>query len=293
MTIKNLPVRASKVHAGGLVTAVSKIGFAFFILVASQYTSSFAGVNLSPHRAIYDLKLKEAHKRSGIKDLTGRMAIEITGSNCEGWSVNFRMVNDFTLSRGRQRLVDSRSTSWEAGDGEKMSFYEHEFIDNRPQPTTRLKASSKNHKVLQTLPKKLEFTIPEQAIFPVTHQKRLIEKARNGDLRDKSIVYDGADHDNIYQAITFIGKKHVDENKSRNLKGNGEKALLKGTVYWPVTVSYYSLKDKNQQDTPSQQIGFSMYDNGIAGDLTIDYGDFSMSGKLIHIDKLNQSKCDK
>jgi len=293
MTIKNLPERATRLRAVGLVTAVSKIGFAFSILAVSQNTSSFAGVNLSPHRAIYELKLKEARKRSGIKDLSGRMAIEITGSNCEGWSVNFRMVNDFTLSRGRQRLVDSRSTSWEAGDGEKMSFYEHEFIDNRAQPSTRLKASTKNHNVSQTLPKKLEFKIPEQAIFPVSHQKRLIEKARNGNLRDKSVVYDGADHDNIYQAITFIGKKHVDEHKSRNLKGNGEDALLKGTVYWPVTVSYYSMKGKKQLDTPSQQIGFSMYDNGVAGDLTIDYGDFSMNGKLIHLDKLKQSKCDK
>jgi len=293
MTIMNLPCGATTLRSASEIVSSFKTALAFLIIITLTSTPGFAGSILSPHRAVYDLKLKESRKRTGIKDLTGRMVIELSGSNCEGWSVNFRMVNEFVLARGKQRLVDSRSTSWEAGDGSKMSFYEREFIDNRPQQITRLKASLKDRIVKQTLPKKLDFPIPADAIFPVAHQKRLIEKARKGDLRDKSVVYDGADHDNIYQAITFIGGKRAGVTKPRDIKGNGAQALLDEVIAWPVTVSYYSLKDNNQQDTPSQQIGFLMYDNGIAGDLIIDYGDFAMTGKLSHLDKLPQSKCDK
>ena len=289
----NLPGGATTLRFACEVGSTLKTLLVLLTIVMLLNTPVFAGVILSPHRAVYDLKFKESRKRSGIKDLSGRMVIELSGSNCEGWSVNFRMVNEFILSRGKQRLVDSRSTSWEAGDGSRMSFYEREYIDNRPQQTTRLKVSLKDHIVRQSLPKKLEFVIPADAIFPVAHQKRLIEKARNGDMRDKSVVYDGADHDNIYQAITFIGKKRAGVTKPRDIKGNGAQTLLDEVVAWPVSVSYYSLKDKKQQDTPSQQIGFLMYENGIAGDLTIDYGDFSMTGKLSHLDSLPSSKCDK
>jgi len=279
MTIMNLPARAT----------LASLSLA--ILMGS--TSQAAVVALSPHRAVYDLKLKSASDRSGVKDLNGRMVIEMTGSVCDGWSVSFRLVNEFQLPRGKRRLVDSRSTSWEAGDGSSMSYLEREFIDNRPYQVTRLRVSMKDGKVRQKLPKESVFDLPTGAIFPVTHQIRLIEKALNGDLRDKSIVYDGADRDNIYQAITFIGKKRSSEKNAVGLKGKGAAALLDGTAFWPVTVSYYTLKDKDQQDTPSQQISFQMYKNGVAGDLTIDYGDFSMAGKLTRLDKLPQSKCDK
>ncbi len=279
MTIMNLPARAT-------LASLS-------LVLLWGTTAEAAVVALSPHRAIYDLKLKSASDRSGVKDLAGRMVIEMTGSACDGWSVNFRLVNDFQLSRGKRRLIDSRSTSWEAGDGSSMSYLEREFIDNRPYQVTRLRVSMKDGKVRQRQPKKTVFGIPADSIFPVTHQKRLIAKARLGELRDKSVVYDGADRDNIYQAITFIGKKRIVTNGIDKLEGNGGTSLLKGTAYWPVTVSYYTLKDKKEQDTPNQQISFLMYDNGVAGDLTIDYGDFAMSGKLVRLDKLPQLKCEK
>ena len=279
MTIMNLPARATLASLG------------LVLLMGSS--SQAAVVALSPHRAVYDLKLKSASDRSGVKDLTGRMVIEMTGSACDGWSVNFRLVNDFQLPRGKRRLVDSRSTSWEAGDGSSMSYLEREFIDNRPYQVTRLRVSMSDGKVRQKQPKETVFDLPANAIFPVTHQMRLIEKARAGELRDKSVVYDGADRDNVYQAITFIGKKRQGSDKISTMKGKGASALLSRTDSWPVTVSYYTLKDKDKQDTPSQQISFLMYDNGVAGDLTIDYGDFSMTGKLARLDKLPASKCQK
>ncbi len=294
MTIINLPARATPLgatHFGAkpLLPILSSLGLVFLLTTTSQ-----AGVAvLSPHRAVYDLKLKSASDRSGIKDLVGRMVIEMTGSVCDGWSVNFRLVNDFQLPRGKRRLVDSRSTSWEAGDGSRMSYFEREFIDNRPYMVTRLKVSQTDKKVRQKLPKNSVFEIPSDAIFPVTHQMRLIEKAHNGALRDKSVVYDGADRKNVYQAITFIGKQRSGSIKPAGIKGDGEKALLSGTMFWPVTVSYFALNGKEQQDTPNQQISFAMYENGVAGDLTIDYGDFSMSGKLVRLDKLPQVSCTK
>lgn len=262
-------------------------------VIAQPCASAMAITGVVPHRAVYDLDLKSARKRSGVKDLTGRMVMEITGSACEGWSVNFRIVFDLQLPRGKKRLIDSRSTSWESGDGRTMTYFEREFIDNRPHQVTRLTASLKSLKVTQKLPKKLSFDIPDGAMFPITHQLHLIDTARAGKLRDKSIVYDGSDHENIHQAITFIGKMRTNNKPFALLKGDGGKELLANKRAWPVSVSYFELRGKDQKDTPSQQVSFLMYENGVAGDLVIDYGDFAMKGKLTYLDKLPVSKCTK
>ncbi len=261
-------------------------------LIAAMASPAFSFVNLAPHRAVYDLELKSARERSGVKGLQGRMVIEIVGSKCEGWSVNIRLVNAYQLPVGKQRLIDTRTTSWESGDGLKMTYLEKEYIDNLPFAVTRLTASRTSSQVKQRKPKQKTFAIPKDTIFPIAHQMRLIEKAMAGVGRDKSTVYDGSDHDKIYQAITFIGKKKTPAKSSAVIKGGGSATLLNNISSWPVSISYYLLRNKKDQDTPSQQISFVMFANGIAGDLVIDYGEFAMKGKLTYLEKLPQAKCE-
>src|SRR5262245_50224715 len=85
---------------------------------------------LVPHRGIYDIGLKSAQDRSGITSAQGRMVIEVQGGSCEGWTVDFRMVNQFMTEGGTSRLLDVRSSSWESPDGKEMHYNERQFVDN-------------------------------------------------------------------------------------------------------------------------------------------------------------------
>lgn len=68
-------------HKGfGLVTLRS---VCFAVMTASGATAASANV-LVPHRAVYDLELKDASDRSGIAGMYGRMVYEFNGSACEG-----------------------------------------------------------------------------------------------------------------------------------------------------------------------------------------------------------------
>ena len=263
------------------------IGAAVSIAVS---TPAFAVVNFVPHRAVYDLKMKSSSKRSGVTAVRGRMVVEIEGSACDGWTVNFRLVNDFRLPMGKKRLIDIRSSSWEAGDGSRLTFSEREFVDNRLNQTTRLTASKKAGEVTLKKPKISSFAIPKDSIFPIAHQMRLVAKAKQGVLRDKSTVYDGADHKNIHEAIAFIGQPTA-KKMSKDVKGKGVSELIDNVRSWPVSISYYALKTKTQQDTPDQQVSFRLYENGVTGDLVIDYGDFVLKGTLSNLEKLPVSKC--
>ncbi len=58
---------------------------------------------------------------------------------------------------------------------------------------------------------------------------------------------------------------------------------------WPVTIAYFDDKEK-QDGLPIYRINFKLYRNGITRDLTMDYGDFSMRGKLVKLDVYDTAK---
>ena len=70
----------------------------------SGVSSAFAtpATGLAPHRAVYDLKLKDATERSGIAGMYGRMVYEFNGSPCDGYTVSFRFDGE-----GRLFFVDA------------------------------------------------------------------------------------------------------------------------------------------------------------------------------------------
>ena len=76
---------------------------------------------LVAHRAIYEMTLDDARSASGITGIDGRMVFEFTGSECDGYSLNMRMVTQMTDSQGQTNLTDLRSSTWEQGDGQNSA----------------------------------------------------------------------------------------------------------------------------------------------------------------------------
>jgi hypothetical protein len=126
------------------------------------------------------------------------------------------------------------------------------------------------------------------AIFPMAHQIKLMEQAERGDNRDNSLVFDGSDGSKVYRAITFIGK--ASEGAPQPSAGPQGEALAK-LKSWPMSVSYYP-EQGDAADTPSYQISFQLYQNGVADRLVLDYGDFSLSGTLTALEYLEESDCN-
>ena len=62
-------------------------------------------------------------------------------------------------------------------------------------------------------------------------------------------------------------------------------------AFWPVTIAYYN--DKTGTDAlPIYRMSFKLYENGITRDLTMDYGDFVLTGKLTKLDILKPETCE-
>jgi hypothetical protein len=247
-----------------------------------------------PHRAIYDLRLARASEGAGLSNVDGRMAFEIMGSACEGWTVSFRMVNRFRPADGAVKLLDTQSTSYESGDGLDLRYSQKEFIDNRLDQESRVRVSRRDAQGEGSgeieIPAPKEFTVPAEALFPMRHQFKLMDAALAGESRDTSLIYDGSDGDKTFRAISFIGKRKDAGGNARD-KQNPEAARLAALPSWPMTISYYDVAG-GEQDTPTYQIGFDLYENGVATGLVLDYGDFALDGELAKLELLDAEACE-
>ena len=60
---------------------------------------------------------------------------------------------------------------------------------------------------------------------------------------------------------------------------------------WPVTLSYF--EPGIGERTPLYVMSFDLFENGVSGPLTFDFGDFSMKGTLTKLEMLPESGCQK
>jgi hypothetical protein len=273
--------------------------FALFAILAAALSwcpGASAQVTIVAHRAVYDLSFAGSTGRSGISGADGRMVMELTGSACDGWSVSFRRVMELRPAEGNVKLLDTQIASWESGDGLSMRMTQREYIDNSLQNDTKLSAEfAKRGEPGQghmDLPTPSDFDLAPGTIFPIEHQLRLMTAAESAGARDVSYVFDGSSGTKVFKAISFIGKKK-DADASPAASANKDIAALAKMPSWPVSISFFEAAggDAAGEELPSYQVSFALYENGVAENLVMDYGDFSVSGKLTGLEFIKQPDC--
>ncbi|PRD42259.1 DUF1849 domain-containing protein [Phyllobacterium phragmitis] len=261
-------------------------GLAGFAFVSSP---AFAAGTLAlvPHRAVYDLQLDNADEKSGISGLTGRMVYEFNGSVCDGYTTNFRFVTRIDMDEAPQRITDQQTTTFESGDGNLFRFVNKTFVDKELAKEVRgdAKLTPKETQVTITKPEANKLDLARSQ-FPTRHMEELISKAEAGQVFYQTSLFDGSeDADRIMATTVVVGKEETSASDEET-KAMGKLASQRT---WPVSIAYFDDKE-NQDGLPVYRINFKLYRNGITRDLTMDYGDFSMKGKLVNLQVFDQSK---
>ncbi|MGE0499889.1 MAG: cell envelope integrity EipB family protein [Rhizobiaceae bacterium] len=248
---------------------------------AGTAAPALAATALVPHRAVYDLALDTASERSGITGLSGRMVYEFNGSACEGYTVTFRFVTRID-TREVSRLTDQQTTTYEEGDGKSFSFVTKSFVDQNPDREVRGKASVGPDGLKVDLDKpseaEHEFAVTQ---FPTQHLIELIGKANGGETFYETTLFDGSeDADKVMTTTVIIGKEEGPEGGDPESKAI---APIAREHFWPVDIAYFDLATEEGEELPEYRISFKLHENGVTRDLTMDYGDFSMTGKLVDL----------
>jgi EipB-like len=248
---------------------------------------------LVAHRAIYEMTLDDARSASGITGIDGRMVFEFTGSECDGYSLNMRMVTQMTDTQGQTNLTDLRSSTWEQGDGQKFRFQSAQYLNDKLGDITMGRAVRETPneavKVKLSQPSAAELDLSGPLLFPTQHSFALIAAARSGQGLFQARVYDGSEKgQKVYDTTAFIGTE-VPPGDDPKLEQVAKDKGLGALASWPVSIGYFEAKGGDL--TPSYQIDFRLYENGVSRDLLIDYGDFSIRGTLTSLEYLKATDC--
>jgi hypothetical protein len=248
---------------------------------------------LAPHRAIYELKLRESRGSGAIGQVRGRIVYEFKGDACDGYALNFRQVTEIGNGEGETNVSDLRSETWEDGKARSFRFSARNYLNQQLDRDTDGRAERAPDKVKVTLskPAKANADYDARTLFPTEHLRKIIEAARAQKGLLEAPVYDGSEAgDKTYDTLTVIGRPS--ETPPSDIEPPAKTPQLEREVYWPVTVSYFERgKPKDGEQQPDYQMSFDLYANGVSRALKIDYGEFVLDGELKELEFLAPTAC--
>lgn len=245
------------------------------LLAAAQAASAAA---LAPHRAVYELSLDSATDRSGINGLTGRMVYEFEGSACEGYEVSFRFVTRIETDE-TSRVTDQRTETFEGAEGETFRFTNKSFVDETLDREISGTATRSESGTTVDLDEPEETTHElERTLFPTEHLLELLEKADSGETFYQTRLFDGSeDADSVMMTSVVLGEPEAPGSEDPERQAMEDIAT---DPFWPVTIAYFDGAEANGEETPDYNISFKLHENGVTRDMTMDYGEFAILGRL-------------
>jgi EipB-like len=261
-------------------------------LCATGSIGAFAGP-LVAHRAAYDVTLAEPFAQIGSGQsqsavgARGLIGYEFLGSSCEGYTSKFRLAAQIEQSESDPVSLAQRSLTFEEPNsaGFRFDIQDKSGDDASTVAGYATRGDAGAMSVDLKKPSAGHADLGKDILFPTEHISRLLTEAEAGHTELEARVYDGSDSGKkVYQTLSIIGKKQPADDST-------VAKLLAGHSRWPVTISYF---DAAAKDAGVEYVmAFDLYDNGVTGDLKIDYGTFAIAGKLASLEFLPQGPCKK
>jgi hypothetical protein len=245
---------------------------------AGQARSGFA-----PHRALYSMSLGSTKRDSGITDVEGRMAFEWR-EDCDGWVIEQRYAIRYFGASNTVREVDTTFATWESKDGKRYRF----FVTNKPSSGVPAKiegfashpGKGGSGMARFTVPDEADFELSPSALFPSAHTFAMIDAALEGAKFFASPMFDGSEVEGPTSVSAVMGRERTDSD--------AEDPLLKGK-HWPVRMAFFAADSKGSE--PTYEMSATMHSNGVASDLLLDYGDFTVKVQLKSLEELPKPAC--
>jgi len=248
-----------------------------------------AEVNLISFESVYELSLDRADEATGITAYEGLLAINWEDA-CVGYTADQRIGAVIWNQEGGETISDFHTTSWEARDQTQFRFRSTSRFDTRlvEEVVGEAKRESRrdNGKITFEKPEEREIDLDKNVLFPSEYLSQVIQAGLNGQNNFRADLVDGSAETEIFDAVTFIGAPK--KLTGGELEVPGAK-LLEGLTYWNVQMGYH---DPDSQDSlPDVTVGMRLFENGVATDLLLDYGDLVLRGRLKELKAIEGAGC--
>ncbi len=228
---------------------------------------------LAAHRALYELTLDTAREGRQIAAAHGTMGYEVADV-CDGWATRQRLRMTITNSDGEDTDMDSDYATWEAKDGLSFRFHMVQKSDaavtSQTDGSAHLSKTGGTGEVGYRLPKETKADLPAGTLFPMMHTLAIINAAREGKKFLALPLFDGTDEDGFeYSSIAVLDWKQPFPTAH---------AILSPLPSTRVRIAFFD--HASVASTPTYEVAMRYWENGIADQMLMDFGDFVMNAKL-------------
>ncbi|HEY3908403.1 MAG TPA: cell envelope integrity EipB family protein [Stellaceae bacterium] len=241
---------------------------------------------IAPHRALYTMTLGSSRGDSGVIDANGTMDYE-WGETCNGWTIEQRYRLKMRYAESRDVDITSSFVTWESKDGLRYRFNQRQTrngaLDQQIRGSAQLDGPGKGGTAQFELPQAHTIKLAPGVLFPSAHTILLIDKAKEGKTFLSRQVFDGAADENAVEVSAVIGSKVTAAPASARL------SPLLERPGWNVRLAFFPA-DANAVE-PDYELGMRLLDNGVSTNMVIDYGDYSITAKLVDIEALAKPSC--
>jgi EipB-like len=227
---------------------------------------------LLAHKALYTLTL-DAAKSSDVIAAHGTMGYEVTDA-CDGWAVRQRLTMTITNADGQDIEMASDYATWESKDGLKFRYHMRQTTDTAVTSQTDGEASLQKGggpgEARYTSPHDSTSTLPAGTVFPMAHTAAIIAAARDKKHFVSLPLFDGTDENGVEDSFIVV----LDWKTPMPAKWPPLSSL-------PSTRVHIAFFDHGPEAvTPSYEVAMRYWENGVADDMKMNFGDFVMNAKM-------------
>ena len=238
-------------------------------LVLATLALPASAVELAAHKALYDLTLASA--RGDVTGASVTMSFEV-GDACDGWTAHQQLAMTVTNRDGQDIDMLSDYTTYEAKDGTALRFKSRQTTEQAVTSEVAGDAtlSPAGGEARYTTPETATKPLPKGTRFPMAHTEAIITAAMEGKKFIELPLFDGTGPDGAQDSSVAISSwTGPQPGKWHDLDG-----LSSGRVH----IAFFERGASAQQ--PEYEVSMRYWENGVADDLMMDFGDFVMRGKL-------------
>ena len=255
--------------------------------------AKFPGQELgfAPHKALYEVKLQSARSGSQIVNIAGHMYYEWEYDS-NAWNSRHRFNVLYEYADNPAMRITSDFSNFEAFDGSTLDYSAIRKQNGTQYEEIRGHAKSfpdKEGEALYNQPTGLSQQLPDGTMFPMAHTLKTVEAIKAGKKFFNATIFDGSDDEGPVEINAFIGKPI--ERPAILQKTSTNRALdtdLLQSAAQRVQLAFFPLS-KGEQEA-DYEMDMTLHHNSVISDMLIDYGEFSVSQKLIAVEPVDPSK---
>ncbi len=244
---------------------VLAISLASTIALDSE-THADTSVELTPHQAIYSLRLASDSPNSRFSGIRGA-AVSVVERVCEGWVISEEVVMTMLTTVGGAIEREMQFTARESFDGRSYVFDSRSTTNGNAErySGTATRSADENAEAEFITPSPFEMDLPDGTLFYLGLTKWLLDLAASGERTGQAFAFDGTDDEGAQKVTVFI---LPDQGAHSGI--SGDEALL-AAPGWRARLAFF--RTEGQVSEPEFEIALRILSNGIVTSFRMIFDD--------------------